>query len=63
MWLTTGLYTLDIESFKEFLDSLTFCSYKKMADLEAQMFNLAQMFIGNPNVQFSTKPAILPNCS
>jgi hypothetical protein len=32
------------------------------ADLEAQMFNLAQMFIRIPNVQFSTEPAILPNC-
>jgi hypothetical protein len=34
----------------------------EVADLEAQMFNLAQMFIRNPNVQFSTEPAILPNC-
>jgi hypothetical protein len=34
----------------------------EVADLEAQMFNLAQMFIRNPNVQFNTKPAILPNC-
>jgi hypothetical protein len=32
----------------------------EVADLEAQMFNLAQMFIRNPNVQFSTEPAILP---
>jgi hypothetical protein len=31
------------------------------ADLEAQMFNLAQMFIRNPNVQFSTEPAFLQN--
>jgi hypothetical protein len=31
------------------------------ADLEAQMFGLAQMLIRNPNVQFSTEPAILPN--
>jgi len=31
------------------------------AELEAQMFNLVQMFIKNPNVQFSTEPAILPN--
>jgi hypothetical protein len=34
----------------------------EVADLEAQMFNLAQMFIRNPKVQFSTEPAILPNC-
>jgi len=34
----------------------------EVADLEAQMFNLAQMFIRKPNVQFSTEPAILPNC-
>ena len=33
-----------------------------VADLEALTFNLALMFIGNPNVQFSTEPAILPNC-
>jgi len=26
------------------------------------MFNIAQMFVRNPNVQFSTEPAILPNC-
>ena len=31
------------------------------AELEAQMFNLAQMFIRIPNVQFSTKPAFLQN--
>jgi hypothetical protein len=34
----------------------------EVADLEAQKFNFALMFIRNPNVQFSTKPAILPNC-
>jgi len=34
----------------------------EVADLEAQMFNLAQMFIIIPNVQSSTEPAILPNC-
>ena len=34
----------------------------EVADLEAQMFNLAQTFIRNPDAQFSTKPAILPNC-
>jgi len=31
------------------------------ADLEAQTFSLAQMPIGSTNVQFSTKPAFLPN--
>ena len=31
------------------------------ADLEAQMFKLAQMFIRIPNVQFSTEPAFLQN--
>jgi hypothetical protein len=35
----------------------------EVAELEAQMFNLAQMIIRIPNVQFSTEPAILPNCS
>jgi len=34
----------------------------EVADLEALIFNLALMFIRNPNVQLSTKPAILPNC-
>jgi hypothetical protein len=34
----------------------------EVADLEALTFNLALMFIRNPNVQFCTKPAILPNC-
>jgi len=34
----------------------------EVADLEAFTFNLALMFIRNPNVQFSTEPAILPNC-
>jgi hypothetical protein len=33
-----------------------------VADLEALTFNLALMFIRKPNVQFSTEPAILPNC-
>ena len=33
----------------------------EVADLEAQMFNLAQMFIRIPNVQFSTEPAFLQN--
>jgi hypothetical protein len=31
------------------------------ADLEAQMFCLAQMFFRIPNVQFSTEPAFLQN--
>ena len=31
------------------------------ADLEANTFSLAQTPIGNTNVQFSTKPAFLPN--
>jgi hypothetical protein len=31
------------------------------AELEAQMFSLAQMFIRMPNVQFSTEPAFLQN--
>ena len=31
------------------------------AELEAQMFDLAQMFIRNPNVQFSTEPAFSQN--
>ena len=34
----------------------------EVAELEAEMFNLVQMFIRNPNFQFSTEPAILPNC-
>jgi hypothetical protein len=34
----------------------------EVADLEALTFNLALMFIRNPNVQFSIEPAILPNC-
>ena len=31
------------------------------AELEAQMFNLAPMFIRIPNVQFSTETAFLQN--
>jgi hypothetical protein len=31
------------------------------AELESQMFVLAQMFISIPNVQFSTEPAFLQN--
>jgi len=31
------------------------------AELEAQIFDLAQMFIRNPNVQFSAEPAFLQN--
>jgi len=33
----------------------------KVAELEAQMFNLAQMLIRIPNIEFSTEPAILQN--
>jgi hypothetical protein len=33
----------------------------EVADLEAQIFSLALMFIRNPNVQFSTEPAIEPS--
>jgi hypothetical protein len=29
----------------------------EVVDLEALTFNLVQMFIRNPNVQFSTEPA------
>jgi hypothetical protein len=34
----------------------------EVADLEALTFNLALMFIRITNVDFSTEPAILPNC-
>jgi len=34
----------------------------EVANLKALTFNLALMFIRIPIVQFSTKPAILPNC-
>ena len=34
----------------------------EVTDLEALTFSLALMFILKPNVQFSTEPAILPNC-
>jgi hypothetical protein len=34
----------------------------EVAEIEAQMFSLVQKFIRIPNVQFSTEPAILPNC-
>jgi hypothetical protein len=34
----------------------------EVADYEAQMFSFVQMFIRIPTVQFSTEPAILPNC-
>jgi hypothetical protein len=33
----------------------------EVADLEALTFNLALMFIRNPNVQLTTTPAITPN--
>jgi hypothetical protein len=34
----------------------------EVAVFERQMFDLAQMFIRNPKLDLSTKPAILPNC-
>jgi hypothetical protein len=34
----------------------------EVADFEALTFNLELMLILKPNVQFSTEPAILPNC-
>jgi hypothetical protein len=34
----------------------------EVADFEALTFNLALMFNRITNVQFSTEPAILPNC-
>jgi len=34
----------------------------EVADLEALTFILALKFIRIPNAQFSTEPAILPNC-
>ena len=33
----------------------------EVVDFEALTFNLALMFIRNPNVQFSTAPPLLPN--
>jgi hypothetical protein len=38
-----------------------FGSLEIVADLEAQMFKLAQMYIKKHNVQPSTDPASLPN--
>jgi len=34
----------------------------EVAEIEEQMFNICTMFNRIPNVQFSTEPAILPNC-
>ena len=34
----------------------------EVAEIEAQMFSFAQKFNRRTTVQFSTKPAILPNC-
>jgi len=34
----------------------------EVADFERQMFILTQMFIRNQKLDFSTEPAILPNC-
>ena len=35
----------------------------EVAEIEAQMFSFAQMFNRRTDVEFSTEPAILPNCS
>jgi len=34
----------------------------EVAEIEAQMFSFAQMFNRRTAVEFSTEPAILPNC-
>jgi hypothetical protein len=34
----------------------------EVGELKVQMFNVVQMYNRIPNVQFSTEPAILPNC-
>jgi len=34
----------------------------EVAEIEAQMYKICTMFNRIPNVQFSTEPAILPNC-
>ena len=34
----------------------------EVAEIEAQMFSFAQKFNRRTALQFSTKPAILPNC-
>jgi hypothetical protein len=34
----------------------------EVAEIEAQMFSFAQKFNRRTTVEFSTKPAILPNC-
>ena len=34
----------------------------EVAEIEAQMFSFAQMFNRRNAVEFSTEPAILPNC-
>ena len=34
----------------------------EVAEIEAQMFSFAQMFNRRTTVEFSTGPAILPNC-
>lgn len=45
-----------------FLISYNVLQLGEVADFERQMFNLAQMFIRNPKLDFSIEPAILPNC-
>jgi len=34
----------------------------EVAEIEAQMFSFAQKFNRRTELEFSTKPAILPNC-
>jgi hypothetical protein len=34
----------------------------EVAEIEAQMFSFAQKFNRRTSVEFSTEPAILPNC-
>jgi hypothetical protein len=55
---TTGLPNLDGVLLKGFLDGLQLGEGR---EIEAQMFNLLQMLIRIPNVQFSTKALLLPN--
>jgi len=41
---------------------LTFRGFAKWLKIEAHMFSFAQKFNRRTTVDFSTKPAILPNC-
>jgi hypothetical protein len=45
--------------FVNVVNGLQICD---VADLEAQKFNLAQMFISTPKLDSSTELAIFPNC-